>query len=267
MHGKNTTRSRRGSAGSTCNLAATVGALVAFGFSARAALLVPTDVVASSYHQPFGASETDRAYALDRAADSATTLFQAGSFDTFSFNSNDQSANATDFAGLIYSHPAVPATLPFVFDTVRMDLGRQYNDGGSFNTVPKLYLLTTNTDPDRTRPENPGSGYVQVLGAVLTSPAAVVFDEGVENPGGLDGLATDNTPIIFDLTSLPVGLRTGYGFAIGGVSGDGGVHFISISELSATGNVPEPGYAGAVVLAAALALTRRARRDCVRASE
>jgi hypothetical protein len=265
MHGKIATRPRHRGAGPTPILTAVIVAVVTIGPPARAAVLLPTGIVANSYHQPFGALETDRVYALDRATDSATTFFQSGSFDTFSFNPNDQSPNATDFAGLIYSRPAVPGTLPVVFDTIRMDLGRQYNDGGSFNAVPNLYILATNSDPDRAHPETPGAGYFQVLGAALTSPAPAVFDEGVENPGGVDGLATDNTPIVFDLTALPIALRTGFGFAIGGVSGDGGVHFISVSELSATGNVPEPSFAGTIVLAGALGLTHRARRARVTA--
>jgi hypothetical protein len=225
---------------------------------ARAAALIPTNVVANSYHEPFGPTEDSRSYAFDRSTDNSTTFFQAGSFDTFQFNGTDQSSAATDFAGLIYSNPSNPALLPLVFDTVRMDLGRQYNDGGSFNTVPRLFILKTNTDPGKTRPETVGSGYAEVIGAPLTSPNPPTFDEAVANPGGVDGLATDQTPIIFDLASLPIAVRTGYGFAIGGVSGDGGVHFISVSELSATGSVPEPaGLALAGVVA--MACDRRGR--------
>jgi hypothetical protein len=224
---------------------------------AGAATLTPTNVVANSYHEPFGPNEDSRFYAFDRSTDNATTFFQSGSFDTFQFNGTDQSSAATDFAGLIYSNPANPTLLPFVFDTVRMDLGRQYNDGGSFNTVPRLFILKTNTDPSKTRPETPGSGYAEVIGAPLTSPSPPTFDEAVANPAGQDGLPTDQTPIIFDLTSLPLAVRTGYGFAIGGVSGDGGVHFISVSEMSATGSVPEP--AGTAILAV-IAITAPRRR-------
>ena len=51
--------------------------------------------------------------------------------------------------------------------------------------------------------------------------------------------------IRFDLSAIPAALRTGYGWAIGGVDGNqnagGGSNFISLTEVSATGGlVPEP---------------------------
>lgn len=264
MHGKSLHRVRRSGGGGGIRLRLGIVAAAALATTtapdARADVLIPTNVVANSYHQPFGGSELDRGYAFNVATDGPFTFFQSGSFDTFSFNPADQAASGTDFAGLIYSGPGKGAVL---FDSIGMRLGRQYNDGGSFNTIPKLYLLTTNADPDRTHPEAVGSGYVQIVGASLTSPVSPNFDEPPENPSGTDGNPTDDSPIIFDLTGLPAVLRTGYGWAIGGVSGDGGVHFISVSEMSATGSVPEPavlGFAG--VMAVVLAGRRRSARAC-----
>jgi hypothetical protein len=70
--------------------------------------------------------------------------------------------------------------------------------------------------------------------------------------------------VSFDLSSVPAALRTGYGWAIGGVDGNqnanGVINFISVSEVSASGVlVPEPSALLLVCAAGASVVARRRR--------
>ncbi len=51
----------------------------------------------------------------------------------------------------------------------------------------------------------------------------------------VDPSPSPNTPIVFDLTGLPASQRHGYGWAVGGVLGNGTTRFLSFSELRAYG--------------------------------
>jgi hypothetical protein len=159
----------------------------------------------------------------------------ADGYDTFGNFPN----TLTDFVGLLYG-----AT--YRFDTLTVELGQQFGDGGDWETTPKIYILKNPVDTDKTRPETDPTNWLEVTGAVET--AGHVFNPvALNGPGGT---------IRFDLSAIPANLRTGYGWAIGGVDGNvcngcGGNHFISLTEVSATGSlVPEP--ATAMILSIAL---------------
>ncbi len=137
----------------------------------------------------------------------------------------DQANPDTDFAGLIY-----PGAI--LFDKVTVHLGNQFGDGGHWSEAPKLYLLknlidTQNADAiasdpaSLTRPEN-SPHWVEVPGAVLHAPGTFGADKTND---------VANSPLTFDLSALPLGMRTGYGMAVGGVTGDGSASFISITEM------------------------------------
>jgi hypothetical protein len=145
-------------------------------------------------------------------------------YDTFGNIPN----TLTDFVGLQYG-------AQYRFDALTVELGQQFGDGGDWSSTPKIYILKNAVDTDKTRPENDPANWLEVTGAVETT--GHVFNPiAINGPGGT---------IRFDLSTIPAGLRTGYGWAIGGVDGNeaggGGSHFISLTEVSATGSlVPEP---------------------------
>jgi hypothetical protein len=111
------------------------------------------------------------------------------------------------------------------FDTMTLSYGARFGDGGRFATAPRLFLNITGVDTNTSLPENDPINWLEVFGASL-----------VREPDGET----------FDLTDLPLEQRQGFGWAIGGVNGDGNTsptpqNFISISELSASGvSIPEP---------------------------
>lgn len=134
----------------------------------------------------------------------------------------------TDFTGMI--HPGL-----VFFDTVTVQMGNQFPDGGHWAEAPKLYLLTNLIDTNNadripsnpaslTRPEN-SAHWVEVTGATLIAPGTFAADKTGD---------IENSPITFDLSGLPLGGRAAYGFAVGGVAGDGSSSFISVSELEFT---------------------------------
>ena len=217
----------------------------------------PTNVVANVYHSTEG-GDNNRPAALTGVTDGDLRANQAEGFDTFA-PAPETEFGQTDFAGLIYSGAAAQVIR---FNTVTMTLGHQFGDGGSFSATPSLFLLVNNVDPNTADPES-DPNYIRVAGATLVSPAAPAYDEPAE-PEVVNDMTPPpptQSPIIFDLTALADAERVGYGWAIGGVSGDGGVHFISVSELSATGTViPEPASLGLLGLGAIGLLGRRQRR-------
>lgn len=166
-------------------------------------------------------------------------------FDTFQ---GDVDGTQTDFVGLLYS-------TPYRFDTLSVELGNQFADGGDWETTPRIFILKNPVDTEGARPETDPTNWIELPGAVETT--GHVFSP-IVTPGA-------GGTISFDLTGLPAVQRSGYGWAIGGVDGNqnanGVINFISVSELSATGGlVPEPTTLGPLAAAAAIVALRRRRR-------
>jgi hypothetical protein len=146
-------------------------------------------------------------------------------FDTFQ---GDVGGTQTDFVGLQYG--AI-----YRFDSLTVELGNQFADGGDWEATPKIYILKNPIDTNNTRPETDPANWLEVTGAVETTGHA--FSPIVTpGPGGT---------INFNLNAIPAAQRSGYGWAIGGVDGNqneaGVINFISVTELAATGAlVPGP---------------------------
>jgi len=136
----------------------------------------------------------------------------------------------SDFVGLTYPQPQV-------FAALQVDLGYQFVDGGDWAAAPEVYLLNNPVDTDQTPPESDLINWTEVPGALISGN---VFDAAVDAP---TGTPPPNSPIVFDLSRLPYPQRTGYGWAVGGVAGDGpAAQFVSVAELRAFGDpLAEPG--------------------------
>ena len=166
-------------------------------------LLTASNIVANSY------LNDDRQAAFTSVTDGAV---DAG------WQTDGDKVHRPQFAGLIYTNVQT-------FSAVKLDLGEQDQYGGSFVSTPYLYLLKNNVDTDTNGPDADALNWQQVT-APLVSP--VLFDANVDpNP-------SPASPIIFDLSTLPLSTRAAYGWAVGGVSGDNS-GFIRISELRAYG--------------------------------
>jgi hypothetical protein len=141
----------------------------------------------------------------------------ANGFDTFGGAAN---AVLTQFGGMIY---------PSAVDIrdIKVDLGQQFSDGGNWKAQPSVYILKNPVDSNTTRPEADTNDWVLV-------PANLI--SGSQFPAtGVDGNPSPNTPIVFDLSGLSASQRTGYGWAVGGVKGDGANGFLSFTEMRAYG--------------------------------
>src|SRR5262249_38301629 len=115
----------------------------------------------------------------------------------------------THFAGLIYNQPQV-------FGVVKVDLGNQFGDGGDWASTPNIYILKQPIDPNQSRPEstpsvNGAPAWVQVPGTIISGN---VYQWEIDGP---TGSLEVNGPTTFDLSHLPAAMRTGYGWAVGGV--------------------------------------------------
>jgi hypothetical protein len=210
-----------------------VSELSATGTTARLPMGSPTNVVSSVYHAP-----DTRAAALTLAINGDVS--PGGGFD----NNRDWDTfegvigqTKTDFGGLLYSSLQQ-------FDTLTLSYGTRFGDGGRFATAPRLFLNITGVDTNTSLPENDPINWLEVFGGTLVRE--------------FDGET-------FDLTGLPLEQRQGFGWAIGGVNGDGNTsptpqNFISISELSASGvSIPEPSATLFLASGGLLFLRRRAK--------
>jgi hypothetical protein len=138
---------------------------------------------------------------------------------------------SSDFIGLTYQQPQV-------FGVIKVDLGRQFGDGGDWSAVPTLYLLKSPVDTGSAFPES-DPNWVAVPATLVSGN---IFSWSVDIPGGGNPF---NTPIAFDLSHLSASQRSGYGWAVGGVPGNAlattgtGIapaqEFISLTELRAFG--------------------------------
>jgi hypothetical protein len=164
-------------------------------------------------------------------------------FDTFQ---GDAAGTQTDFVGLQYN--AI-----YRFDSLTVELGNQFADGGDWEATPRIFILKNPVDTNDARPETDPTNWLEVTGAVETTGHA--FNPLV-SPGA-------GGTIKFDLSAIPAALRSGYGWAVGGVDGNqndvGVINFISVTELSAAGSlVPEPAAIALLTWSsAAIALGRR----------
>jgi hypothetical protein len=190
--------------------------------------LHPTALVANSYHcvwDPEGKllANNGRDQAFLMATDG---IFGRGegnsppmsSFDTLSRNSD------TDFVGLIYDRA-------MRFDRIKLFLGGQTKDGGSWSETPRLFVLKHHVDTNQTLPETDHANWRELslrplYGASFKPDAGPGPGEVLEIP--LAGFCVED--------------RTGFGWAIGGVKGNGRTGFVSVTELRAYG-IPIPSHA------------------------
>jgi hypothetical protein len=143
-------------------------------------------------------------------------------FDTF-----DQATTESQFAGMLYGSEVD-------IRAIKVDLGQQFGDGGSWNSLPTVYILKNPINTLYARPEEDPTDWAPVS-AQLVSGSHFSTIVG-PNP-------STNTPIVFSLTNVEAGARAGYGWAVGGVPGDGATGFISVSELRGYGIAEsEPAY-------------------------
>ena len=126
----------------------------------RAAAQVPSNVYLSAYNGiqigGVGVAPT-RANAFTAMTDGISG--GGNGLDTFNL---DITGVVKDFVGLEYSAPQR-------FDTINVNLGFQFGDGGDWETTPKIYILKNKTlTGDRVEP-NLSPNWVEVPGAVETS--------------------------------------------------------------------------------------------------
>jgi hypothetical protein len=141
-------------------------------------------------------------------------------FDTWH---GDSDGSVTDFVGLQYNSLVE-------FESITIDIGHQFVDGGDWEEMPKIYILKNPVDTDQTAPEDDPANWVEVA---ATETGGHVFDPIV-------AFGQPGDTLTFSLTG-PAAERTGYGWAVGGVDGnqrdDGLFNFISVTEVSAVGTV------------------------------
>lgn len=169
--------------------------------SADAQSLSFNKLVADTYHAPVNRGGSLR-IVTDGLVD---TVDSFRGFDTFNGNQG-----TPVFAGLIQTGLGAQ---PQIFDSATLSLGNQFVDGGDFLSAPELYMLINNVDTNTTQPGSDLTNWVKMT------------------PGSYSHVGSDYTFTFFGTPAE----RTGYGFAIGGVTGTGSVRFLSVSELRATG--------------------------------
>lgn len=177
----------------------------------RVRLENPANVVANVYHGATG----NRATAFTWMTDGVVNNTGNGGtgFDTW-----DGGASQAPFAGLLY------LTAEDI-QAVKVDLGQQFGDGGDWMTQPNVYLLTNAVDSGSVRPDL-NTNWVKVSAQMVS---------GGQFQAAGDPNPSLNTPIVFDLTGVPAAQRAAYGWAVGGVSGNGSWHFLSFTELRGYG--------------------------------
>jgi hypothetical protein len=202
--------------------AAFAGLLLGSAGDARAQSLVPSDVFMSAFHAP----RLNNAGVPGIRANALTVLtngvIDRGAVDRIDTYNDDHQGLTKDFVGFQYNSPNR-------FDTITIELGNQFGDGGDWDSLPKVYILKNPTLVGDTVEPNRSPNWVEVAGAAETSGHA--FSPLVTpGPGGT---------IQLNLTGIPAADRTGWGWAVGGVDGNGNaggiINFISLTEASATG--------------------------------
>jgi hypothetical protein len=135
----------------------------------------------------------------------------------------DADGTVTDFVGLQYNSLVE-------FESITIDIGHQFEDGGNWEETPKVYILKNPVDTNQDAPEDDATNWVEVA---ASETSGQVFDPIV-------AFGEDGPTLTFSLTGS-ADERTGWGWAVGGVDGnqreDGIYNFISITEVSAVGTV------------------------------
>jgi hypothetical protein len=192
---------------------------------AGAQTLTPTSALMNAFHAP----RIGDAAVAENQANAFTILTNGvvdrGSVDRIDTWQDDNTGVARDFVGLRYASPNR-------FDTINVELGFQFVDGGDWEAMPRVFILKNPALVGDTVPPELSPNWVEVFGA--TETAGHVF-----SPTVVFGPPTTNGTIQLNLSAIPAADRTGWGWAVGGVDGNQNAsnifHFISISEASATG--------------------------------
>ena len=172
-----------------------------------------TNVVANAYQQGRDAALTRSTDGYVNVDANMTTWTTYGSI-----------AGSSDFVGLGYAQPQV-------FGVVKVDLGYQFVDGGDWSSQPMVFILKNPIDTNQKWPETDPLDWVAVPASLVSGN---IFDLNIDQP--VDTAPLVNSPIVFDLSHLPLAERTGWGWAVGGVPGNGPVaQFVSIAEARAFG--------------------------------
>ena len=112
-----------------------------------------------------------------------------GALDRIDTWNSDDIANTLDFVGLQYASPNR-------FDSITIELGNQFGDGGDWEAMPNVYILKNPTLVGESTEPNLSPNWVQVTGAIET--AGHVF-----TPLVVPGSPTTNGTIRLDLSGIP----------------------------------------------------------------
>ncbi len=198
-------------------------------------ILQPTNVVASAYHAVWNAdgrraAENDRQLAFDVATDGIYGRGEKNeepksSFDTyqglgFRGQGSEKLATShqpltTSFVGLLYGNKKTR------FDRIKVFLARQTAEGGSWAEPPRLFILKKPVDTNQMPPEDDLEHWQELPYQPLYGAFSQKASPG---PGAVFELA---------LTGSSPEDRTGYGWALGGVPGNGSQGYVSVTELRA----------------------------------
>ncbi len=182
-------------------------------------LLTPISLIASAYHREEAAGGENRIKDARREAFQA--IVEAGlsakprlatrpsCFDTRGKRS------ATDFVGLRYDQSVQ-------FDRIEVSLGRQTREGGNWSAVPSIFILKNPVDTGNIPPESDPTNWREIPLQAVSNTAFTA--KPAAGPGEVLGIS---------LAGLSPEKRTGYGWAVGGVPGNGSLGYVSIVELQA----------------------------------
>ncbi len=133
--------------------------------------------------------------------------------NTDSIRNGAQSSTPTSFVGLLYDRRVR-------IDRIKICLGWQTPEGGSWSEPPRLFILKNRVDTNQTRPENDPSDWREV--ALHAAYGRSLDSHRIGNAGKVIELV---------ISQCSEKERTGYGWALGGTVADGTDHFLSVTEL------------------------------------
>lgn len=202
---------------------------------ASADVLIPNNVFMSEYNQPLlnGVVQTEN-------RENAFTVLTNGiisrtSSDRIDTRNNDNHVggnpvgNTFDFVGLQYASVNQ-------FDKITIELGTALSTGGNWESTPYVYILKNlNLVGDTVEP-NMSPNWLQL------NPANILID----GPAFSQTVGATGT-LVFDLAGVAVADRIGWGWAVGGVDGNGTSNSVSFTEVYAEGTasaqmpiIPQP---------------------------